>query len=89
MRRALLVAVLGMASMVTLHPEPAAACGWYGYSGCGCYGPQVYGYHSYSYYRPVYSYGGYYAPRYAYSSFYAPRVYGWRSSGWRGGWRRW
>ena len=81
MRRLVVVALLTMAPLLALDAKPASACwGGYGY-GYGAYG--------YSSYRPVYRRAYAYRPAYAYGSFYRPRVLGWRSWGWRRGWRRW
>jgi hypothetical protein len=92
MRRLMMVALVAGTAALTADATPAAACGSYGYRGCGC------GYSSAYYYRPVY--GAYYRPAYyayrpayAYAGFYRPRVWGW--GGWGGrrwgyrGWRRW
>jgi hypothetical protein len=85
MRRLVLIAFLSGAGFLALDARPAAAWGWYGYAGGGCYR---------SYYRYPYTsyYRSYYVPRYAYGGYYRSRVgwYGWRGSAWR--WharRRW
>ena len=89
MRRLFLASLVTAPLLLALGSTSASACGWYGYRGCGCYAPRVYGY---SAYRPVF-YRSYYAPRFAYGGFYRPRVVAWRgwggrAWGWRGG-RRW
>jgi hypothetical protein len=89
MRRLIFFAFMTAAPVLVLDAAPASACGWYGYRGCGCYGPRAYGYSYYrpAYaYRPAYFYRSYYRPAFAYGGFYRPRVWGWRR--WGGG-RRW
>jgi hypothetical protein len=76
MRRAMVLTLLLVATVLTLGVKPAAACGWRGYG---------YGHGYGAYYRPAYRY----RPAYAHASYYRPRVYGWRGWGLRRGWRRW
>jgi hypothetical protein len=89
MRRLIVIAVLTMGPLLALDAKPASACWWGGYGyGYGAYG-YGYGAYGYSAYRPVYRRAYAYRPAYAYASYYRPRVLGWRSWGWRRGWRRW
>ena len=80
MRRLMMVALVAGTASLAVDATPAAACGWYGYRGCGC----GYGYTAAYYYRPVYRA---YRPVYGYAAFYRPRVWGWGARGW--GYRGW